>query len=33
MGIDQLYESLSAMDQSMHNGWQDAFLKFYNAWF
>lgn len=33
MGIDQLYESLSAMDQSMLNGWQDAFLKFYNAWF
>ena len=33
MGIDQLYESLSAMDSSTLSGWQDAFLKFYNAWF
>ncbi len=33
MNVDALYESLSALDKSSLTFWQDAFLKFYRAWF
>ncbi len=33
MDVAQLYESLSALDKADLTFWQDAFLKFYRAWF
>lgn len=33
MGIDQLYEAWSAIPKGDLTFWQDAYLKFYNAWF
>ncbi len=33
MDVTQLYESLSALDKADLTLWQDAFLKFYRAWF
>lgn len=33
MGIDQLYEAWSAIPKGDLTFWQDAYVKFYNAWF
>lgn len=33
MGIDQLYEAWSAIPAGDLTFWQDAYVKFYNAWF
>lgn len=33
MGIDQLYEAWSAIPKADLTFWQDAYVKFYNAWF
>lgn len=33
MGIDQLYEAWSAIPKANLTFWQDAYVKFYNAWF
>ena len=33
MNVDALYESLSAIDKADLSFWQDAFMKFYRAWF